>query len=89
VFVAAVTSVNTQDFINRLVYRASAAALFNESLADSEELYQKFLAFDEMFALALAGVPLSFLPDGLNGREALLEKLSSFRDDISEFMEYR
>mmetsp|Transcript_27174 Transcript_27174/g.45891 ORF Transcript_27174/g.45891 Transcript_27174/m.45891 type:complete len:371 (-) Transcript_27174:2269-3381(-) len=83
------TVVDLLDFINRLVYRASAAALFNESLADSEELYQKFLAFDEMFALALAGVPLSFLPDGLNGREALLEKLSSFRDDISEFMEYR
>lgn len=92
-----------------------------------------------MFAMALAGVPLSFFPDGLSGkkcrvlfvciihdcwymtcvsigyerdnatsrvvhvslvfhlyitsphsgREALLEKLTKFRDDISEFMEFR
>ena len=30
-----------QDFVNRLVYRASTAALFNEALADDEELYQR------------------------------------------------
>mmetsp|Transcript_16611 Transcript_16611/g.25002 ORF Transcript_16611/g.25002 Transcript_16611/m.25002 type:complete len:518 (-) Transcript_16611:185-1738(-) len=78
-----------QEFMNRLIFRASAAALFNNALADDEELFQRFIDFDDMFALAVAGLPVKLLSTGYRGREKLLSEITRFKDDLSQFIQSR
>jgi hypothetical protein len=51
-------TVDMLDFTNDFVYRASAAALFNSTIADDKAVFDAFMSFDSVFALALAGMPV-------------------------------
>jgi len=50
--------VNLLTFINDFVYRASVAALFNSEIADDKAVFDSFMSFDSVFALAVTGMPV-------------------------------
>jgi hypothetical protein len=54
-------------FLNRIIFRAAATSLFNEEIGDDDEIFRKFVDFDNVFALALAGCPMKFLKKGFEG----------------------
>jgi hypothetical protein len=60
-------SVEIFPFFNRMIYRASAAALFNDAFADDDQMFENFIDFDNMFALAVAGVPDCMRRKGVAG----------------------
>jgi hypothetical protein len=62
------STVDMFTFLNRLIFRAAATSLFNEEIGDDDEIFQKFIDFDNVFALALAGCPMKFLKKGFEGQ---------------------
>jgi hypothetical protein len=73
---AADVTVDMFSFLNRLIFRAAATSLFNAELGDDDEIFQKFVAFDDVFALALAGCPMKFLAKGYEGLDPFPHTLS-------------
>lgn len=62
------STVKMLHFFNKIIYTASAAALFNCTFAEKDDVFDKFIDFDDMFALAVAGAPPCFTPKGVAGR---------------------
>lgn len=73
-------------FISKLIFDASVASIFNEDCGDDEELYDAFLAFDQMLPLAAAGASVSYFADAKNGRDKLKKACAKYRKDNSELL---
>lgn len=54
-------------FFNRMIYTASATALFNDAFAEDDHIFKSFIDFDDMFAMAVAGVPDCMRKKGVAG----------------------
>lgn len=61
--------VNFHDFLCRFAFKGSVAALFTESMADIDGLYESFTDFDSKFGMSVAGIPLNLFSAALKGRE--------------------
>lgn len=78
------TIVDMFPFLNHLIFKAAVGSLFNSNIGDDDELFKKFIDFDDTFALALAGCPMKFLKKGYDGKKIyyfiyfLLIKITKF-----------
>ena len=61
-------TVDMADFVFSFAYRAAVASLFNSELADNAEVNKAFDNFDRVFAMVLAGVPISVFSSADRGR---------------------
>lgn len=61
-------------FFNRIIYTASAAALFTDDFALDDKVFESFINFDDIFALALAGFPSCVLGKGIEGTRVLIRQ---------------
>lgn len=52
-------SVPLYEFLSKLVFQASVAALFNDAAADDAELFAAFQAFDQHLPMAAGGFKVS------------------------------
>lgn len=77
------------DFVSKIVYHASVAALFNEELAADSELYQAFRDHDHNLPLAAAGVHINNFSTSRKGKDRLAHALTNCRDGICDFMSAR
>jgi hypothetical protein len=68
--VSALPQENTVEMVKffcRFIYTASAAALFTDEFAESDELFESFTQFDSVFALLVAGAPEFSVSQGIRG----------------------
>lgn len=77
------------DCMGRFIFKASLAAILNESAAQDESLFAAFNAFDTVMPLLLAGVPSGMFPDFQSNRDKLSAACAKYTQDISELMEVR
>jgi hypothetical protein len=57
--------VNMISFVFEVVFRASMGGLYTKEIAENVNIYQHFIEFDNIFALLVAGAPVSFFPQGM------------------------
>ena len=67
-------TVDMFSFLNRLIFRAAVSSLFNSDIGDNDEVFQKFLDFDSVFAVALAGCPMKYLKKGFDGKKITINR---------------
>jgi cytochrome P450 len=76
-------------FLSQFIFRASLQGLINTEAAEIDGLYEDFLAFDNVMPLSMAGMPFSFFPKALSGRERLIETCRRCTENTSELISKR
>lgn len=73
-------SYSMEVFLNKFIFQASIASIFNDKIANDDELLSAFLQFDKSLPLACAGLDIKYLAQSLAGRKALLERIATCAD---------
>jgi cytochrome P450 len=71
--------VELYDFIRKLVFRASAAALFNQELAEDPDMLNHFIVFDDFMPLAVGGIKVDYTSKTKASRKYLHDALRKCR----------
>jgi cytochrome P450 len=65
-----------RDFVQRATFAASVRSLFGDAIADTPQLFEQFLVFDQYFELASSDLPHFLLPRFTRARAFLLRALA-------------
>jgi hypothetical protein len=77
------------EFVSKIVYHASVAALFNEDLAADKSLFKAFRDHDHNLPLAAAGVHINNFTTSKKGKDQLAEVFMKCRNGLCDFMNAR
>ena len=68
-------TVNLVDYMYKLVFTASVYGLYSDELAKDDLFFDHFIEFDKVFALTVAGIPISMFNKGNIGRDYCIQRM--------------
>lgn len=77
------------EFIGRMVFGATACALFNDNVGKNPRLYDAFCDFDKSMPAACAGINIKYIASAAAARQLLVDSVLQNREGLSRFITVR